>query len=149
MRGLRRLGLMFGIAACAGACGAGWRRAGDGDGHWSRATTFGRAEHVLDRLGASEEQRARVRVVLSRSFTELEPWPDLGRRLRADLLAAWRTEHPDSDALHARVDTEVEALRSLGHALVDDGVTLHAALTPAQRAHLVELAARRHRHRSR
>jgi hypothetical protein len=103
----------------------------------SRRHAFDHVDRVLDRVEATDVQRLRARAILSRTMTDLEPWPATGRRLREDLTAAWRTDAPDRAMLHRRVDAEIEAMRGLGHALVDDALALHGVLRSEQREALV------------
>jgi hypothetical protein len=103
----------------------------------ARPRALAHVDRALDRVGATDEQKARARSIVGRTLTDLEPWRPAQRRLRAELLAAWRTDAPDRARLHRRVDEEAEALRALGHALVDDGLELHGVLTSAQRDALV------------
>ncbi|MBY0277808.1 hypothetical protein K2Z84_20935, partial [Candidatus Binatia bacterium] len=73
-----------------------------------------------------------------------------GRRVGRELLAEWRREAPDRDALRATVDRELDALRDRAHRALDDVLALHAALDPEQRAELADrLAEDRHDHRRR
>ena len=86
---------------------------------------------------------------LAREATALR---DDGRRFGSELLREWRRDTPDTDALRAAVDREIDALRSRVHRALDDVLALHASLDPEQRAELADrLAAdgRGHRHRSR
>ena len=101
---------------------------------------FAHVERALDEVDASDEQKARVRTILSKALTDLEPWPSTMDRLRTDLTAAWRTDTPDREALHQRIEHEIESLRALSHALVDDGLALHGVLTSEQRRNLLRVA---------
>jgi Spy/CpxP family protein refolding chaperone len=126
------LGAMLFVAAC----GLGYEQLRYSGGRSARRHAFERVDWALDRANASEEQRSRARAIVGKALTDLEPWPAATRRLRAELEAAWRTDTPDRDALHRRVDEEIESLRALGHALMDDGLALHDVLTSEQRAAL-------------
>ena len=136
------LGGLLALGACAAT-----RRYGERDGeHWSRRHAFSLLDRALDRVDATEEQRRKAHEILGRTLTELEPWEDAGRRLHDEIHAAWDADAPDAAALRARVDEQIEALRTLAHGLIDDGVALHDVLTPEQRRRLARHAGRRHRH---
>jgi hypothetical protein len=129
-------GVVVVVAAAGTACDRGRLRGA----HVQHGHAFAHVERALDTVDASDVQRARARTILSKALTDLEPWPHAMDRLRADLAAAWRSEAPDRDELHRRVDHEIEALRMLGHALVDDGLALHGVLTSEQRRRLLRIA---------
>lgn len=105
---------------------------------WAHASTGRRLDRVLDRLDATGEQRTQAHRIVSRAIVDLQPWPDAMTRLRGDLQAAWESDAPDRDALHRRIDEEAEALRTLGHALVEDAIEVHGVLTPEQRRAVLE-----------
>lgn len=127
-----RFWVMIGLALAIVACGVGAARHGHG-AEWSRAHAFALVERMLDRVDATDDQRARARTVLSKAVTEVEPWAADPGRLAADLRAAWQADAPDRDTLHRRVDAELEAMRALAHSLLDDGLALHAILEAKQR----------------
>ena len=108
--------------------------------HVTEGRAFAHVEHALDEVDASDEQTARVRTILSKALTDLEPWPATMDRLRTDLTTAWRSDTPDREALHQRVEHEIESLRALSHALIDDGLALHGVLTSEQRRDLLRFA---------
>jgi len=127
-------GPVLGTVLVVGACGIGHEgtAAHDPDA-WSRGHAFRHLDRALDRVNASPEQRLHARMIIGRAAVDLEPWPDAGARMRESLVEAWRSDVPDREALHRQLDAEVEALRSLGHALVDDAVDLHHVFTREQR----------------
>jgi hypothetical protein len=124
------LGTVLAVAACG--LGHDGKVRHDADA-WSRGHAFDHLDRALDRANASPEQRLHARMIVGRAAVDLEPWPDAGARMRAALLDAWRSDAPDREALHRRIDEEIDALRSLGHALVDDAVDLHHVFTSEQR----------------
>jgi len=99
----------------------------------SRRHAIDHVDRVLDHVDATDVQRLRARAILSKTMTDLEPWPAAERRLRDELVAAWRTDVPDRAMLHRRVDAEIEAMRALGHVLVDDALEMHGVLRSEQR----------------
>lgn len=124
------LGTVLAVAACGvGHDATAWNAADA----WSRGHAFDHLDRALDRVNASPEQRLHAHMIVGRAAVDLEPWPDAGARMRDALLDAWRSDVPDREALHRRIDEEVEALRSLGHALVDDAVDLHHVFKREQR----------------
>jgi protein CpxP len=136
------IAMVVGTVLLVAACGGGYEHRRQEGVRWFRQHALGHVDEVLDRVDATDEQRTRARAIVGKALTDLEPWPAAAQRLRTDLTAAWRTDTPDRHALHARVDAEVESLRALGHALVDDGLELHGVLTSEQREALARGARR-------
>jgi len=137
---LRTTATIAGAVLVVAACGAGCDRARLHGHRLTHGHAFGHVERALDDVDASDAQRSRVRVILSKALTDLEPWPAAMDRLRADLTTAWRSDTPDREALHRRVEREIDSLRTLSHALVDDGFELHGVLTSEQRRRLLRTA---------
>jgi Spy/CpxP family protein refolding chaperone len=138
----RTIAVIVGTVLLVAACGVAHEHRRQGGARWFRQHALEHVDQVLDGVEASDDQRARARAIVGKALTDLEPWPAAAQRLRGDLTAAWRTDTPDRHALHARVDAEVESLRALGHALVDDGLELHDVLTSEQREALARGARR-------
>jgi hypothetical protein len=134
--GMRIGAFVLGMAFVASACGRGHGPFAHGN-PGARPRALAHVDQALDGVGASDAQKARARAIVGRTLTEIEPWRPAVGRLRTELVAAWRTDAPDRAALHRRVDEEADALRALGHALVEDGLELHGVLTSAQRDALV------------
>jgi Spy/CpxP family protein refolding chaperone len=136
---LRTTLIIAGVVLVVAAGGAACDRGRLHGRHLKHGHAFAHAEHALDEVDATDEQRARVRTILSKALTDLEPWPPSMERLRADLATAWRSDTPDREGLHRRVEHEIESLRALSHALVDDGLALHGVLTSDQRRRLLRV----------
>ena len=138
----RTIALIVGTVLLVAACGVAHEHRRQAGARLLRQHALAHIDEALDGVDATDEQRARARAIVGRALTDLEPWPAAAQRLRADLTSAWRTDTPDRHALHARVDAEIESLRALGHALVDDGLELHGVLTSEQREALARGARR-------
>ena len=127
------------LGAIAVACGA--RRAH----HASRSPeqlqqhVSARVDRVLDDIDASDRQRAKVRQVEERLFTEFRNVHAASKPARAKALAEWRSERPDARALHALVDQRARDYTHAMHAMVDGMLSVHEALNPEQREEIARL----------
>lgn len=109
-----------------------------------------RVERALDWLDLEGDARERARTAALGLAREASALRDDGRRVGRELLAEWRRDTPDRDALRATVDRELDDLRDRAHRALDDVLALHAALDPEQRTELAErlgVDGRDHRHR--
>lgn len=125
------LALAVPLALGASACGI-------GQSPEQRALT--RAESLLDDVDATEDQRVRVRAVvtdLTKTFAE-------NKKARSGskdaLLAQLTAQRADVNVINAEADKATGAFAKNAHAVVDAGVAIHQTLTPEQRAILSEKA---------
>jgi len=144
-RGRRALTWALSVVALVGLGGAvqaGWGR-GKHSPEEKRAHMEKRVGHVLDKLDATDTQRALVAAKVETLFAAFHEARGDRKALKAEVLAQWNSEKPDAARLHALVDERIEAMRVAAHAAVDAGLEVHGAFTPEQRASLAELAEKR------
>lgn len=144
-RGRRALTWALSLAALVGLGGAvqaGWGR-GKHSPEEMRAHMEKRVGHVLDKVDATEAQRALVTAKVETLFAAFQEARGDRKALKAEVLAQWNSEKPDAERLHALVDERIEAMRAAAHAAVDAGLEVHGAFTPEQRASLAEIAEKR------
>lgn len=103
-----------------------------------------RVNEVLDTIAATEAQRTVVLGAKDRLFAEVTKAHEQGKGTHDALQAQWLSDKPDRDRLHALVDAKAAEMARLGHLAVDEALAVHAALTPEQRAKLVEEIERAH-----
>lgn len=108
-----------------------------------RAHMEKRIERVLDKVDATDAQRALVVAKAEAVFKGLHDARGDHKALRDEVLGQWNSDKPDADRLHALVDERIEAMRAAAHAAVDAGIEVHGAFNAEQRAALGELAAKR------
>ncbi|MHB8420881.1 MAG: Spy/CpxP family protein refolding chaperone [Myxococcales bacterium] len=100
-------------------------------------------ERFLAELGASEEQKGKVRGIRERLFEGLRSLRGARRELIGRALDRLAQDELETAELDSEIDALVGKVRAdLRQAFVD----LHAALTPEQRRRAVELARRRLAH---
>lgn len=99
-----------------------------------------RADSLLDDVNATEDQRVRVRAVVSdltKTFAE-------NKKARAGskdvLLAQLQAPTADAAVVNAEATKATTAFTKNAHAVVDAGVAIHQTLTPEQRSILAEKA---------
>ena len=154
--GVAAASLTAAIASAIAVAGAGEARATRdflGGGHGSHRHGFEAArehavlaaEWLLRTVGASEEQQARVREIVSASAEALAPLAEQHRahhQALAELLAQETIDRAALESLRAQeVGLAEQASRTLAAGVAD----VAEALTPGQRAELLEFAARFHR----
>lgn len=125
------LALALPLALAASACGI---------GQTPEQRALSRAESLLDDVDATEDQRVRVRAVVSdltKTFAE-------NKKARAGskdvLLAQLQAKAADVDVINAEATKATTAFTNNAHAVVDAGVAIHQTLTPEQRAILADKA---------
>jgi Spy/CpxP family protein refolding chaperone len=104
-----------------------------------------RVDDTLDDLSATDAQRTQVHAIVNRLLASVQAARQDGPKLHEVLMTEWQNATPDAARLHALVDERMDALRALAHQAVDEGVALHALLTPDQRAKLEKKVLRLHR----
>jgi periplasmic protein CpxP/Spy len=102
------------------------------------------AEWLLRSVDASAEQQTRVREIVDGSFAALAPLAEQHRDHRAQLLALLAQPTIDRAALESLRAEELALANAASLALAASLADVAEALSPAQRAQLLELAARFH-----
>jgi Spy/CpxP family protein refolding chaperone len=105
------------------------------------------AEWLLRSVDASEDQQARVREIVDGSFTALAPLAEQHRAHRAALIELLGQTSVDRAALERLRAEEIGLADAASRALTASLADVAETLSPAQRAELIELAARFHHHR--
>jgi periplasmic protein CpxP/Spy len=108
-----------------------------------------RLDDALDDIDATDAQRAKAHALKDRLFDEGMKLRDSKEEIHARLVEQWRSERPDSAAVHRLVDQMVDEIRGFAHQAADSAIELHQALTPEQRAEVLKRAEEhrgRHRH---
>ncbi|HUB10068.1 MAG TPA: periplasmic heavy metal sensor [Myxococcales bacterium] len=119
------------------------RRGGWRHGHGRRRMGGWFLERFLDEVGASEEQKGKVRGIRQRLFEGMGSLRSARRELVDRALDGLAQEQLATAELDSAVDAVIGKARAeVRQAFVD----LHAALTPDQRRRAVELARRRLAH---
>lgn len=131
MKALLALPLALALAACGGPFGR-------GGSIEERAVK--RAEKIASRVDADDAQRAALKQAAATLGAELGAARDDARDARAAAKAILTADAVDAAALQAEADRLAAAFAKSGHAVVDAGASAHAALSPAQRARLVQEA---------
>ena len=127
------------LAAAGVACGTASRARGS-----DRAKQFidSRVEGMLDDIHATDAQRAQARALEDRLFDEGTKVRSTKEDVRAGLIQQWQSERPDPVAVHALVDRMIDEIRSFAYQAADAAIEFHQALTPEQRAELLQRAER-------
>ena len=103
------------------------------------------AEWLLRSVDASEEQQARVREIVGASVGALAPLADQHRAHHQALVELLAQESIDRAALESLRAQELGLADQASRTLVASLADVAEALTPAQRAELLEFASRFHR----
>ena len=103
------------------------------------------AEWLLRSVDASEEQQARVREIVDASFAALAPLTDQHRAHHQAFAELLGQETIDREALEDLRAQELGLADEASRRLVAGLADVAEALTPAQRAELLEFASRFHR----
>jgi len=119
---------------------------GHGDGAYdperAREHAEQAAEWVLRYVDASDAQRKQVNDILGRSVEALHGLGEQHRENREALISLLREAEIDRDALENLRQSELQLADSASLELTSALADLSAALTPEQRAELIELAER-------
>ena len=103
-------------------------------GHWINW----RIERALRQINATDEQRTKVRAIQARLLDDVHAFRGQQRSVREELTNAILAPAFDSAKLNTLVDDRSQALRELGHRLVDAGAEIDLVLTAEQKAQLAE-----------
>ena len=104
-----------------------------------------RVDDLLDDVDATPDQRTKIHAIADRMVAAAQQAHAGHAADHATVLAQWKADQVDRQALHALVDQRMDSLRALAHQAVDAGADAHDVLTPAQREKLAKKAERWHR----
>jgi Spy/CpxP family protein refolding chaperone len=95
-----------------------------------------RMDGFLDRINATEEQRAAAEDIREEFLFAAMPLIGQAMQGREALRDAWQQEQPDGEAMHAAVDTIGTSITGVIHLVVDAALTFRGLLTEEQLAQL-------------
>ena len=106
-------------------------------------------ERMLDKVEASDDQRARVHAIVKAAVADLQEVRGLKREVRQDLVAALTKESIDRAELEALRQRKLETVDRMSQRMLTALADAAEVLTPAQRAELAEKwkSHGRHHHR--
>jgi Spy/CpxP family protein refolding chaperone len=87
----------------------------------------------LDQLKATEQQRQALHGLKDSLFEDGKGLFAEQQGAKAQLVEQWESPNPDAQAVHALVDSRVDAFRAFAHKLADAALEAHRILTPEQR----------------
>lgn len=93
-------------------------------------------ESSLKKIGATEEQRAKIAVVTDRIFSEGSELHKNNQGLGKKIVACLLLDKPNKEWLHQTVDEKAKEFTAFAHRTVDNLLEASATLTPEQRAEL-------------
>jgi Spy/CpxP family protein refolding chaperone len=137
--------LAVGLVTLTAFSGGGWCHRGARDPAQVAAMVTNHVEDALDDLNATPDQRRAILAVKDRMLADAQAVHADQKATHDAFLAAWKSDAPDTTALHALVDRRVDEMRKLAHEAVDAGIEVHGILTPDQRARLTKKIERWHR----
>ncbi len=100
-------------------------------------------EEALEDIDATPAQKAQVMALKDRLLQQGAALRQGGEETRRQLLAQWDSAAPDRAAVHAAIDSRIDAMRAFAHQAADAGLELHGILTPEQRAKISKKIHRR------
>ena len=103
-----------------------------------RATEF-----ATDRLNLSEEQSQKIAPIAEDLFAERESLQEIQKAVNDEILAQMKNKTADADKLEAVLIESLDQLRAKLPKFAGSFEKFHAALTPEQRAEIVEKMERR------
>ena len=103
----------------------------------------------LDMIDATEQQKARIKVMAKDLATKGHQLKAPHEQARKQLLAQWSSPNPDRKAAHRIVDKQLDLMRKFVHQVVDRVADLHAVLTPQQRKDVSDKLEQLHEKRGR
>lgn len=102
-----------------------------------------RVDDALDELEATDAQRAKAHALKDRLFQEGMKLRESKTEVHDALVEQWRSNNPDSAAVHRLVDQMADEFRAFAHQAADAALEFHQTLTPEQRAELLQRAEER------
>ncbi|HSF19932.1 MAG TPA: periplasmic heavy metal sensor [Vicinamibacteria bacterium] len=148
------LGAIMAGAAVVSTQAASWSHVGRGfRGHFGHDPELAReraefaASWVLSRIDATDEQQERVKAIIGRSADDLAALVEQHRQSREAWVAELSKPTIDRAALEELRRAEMELADAATARVVDALAEAAEALTPEQRAQLIEMAERFHSHR--
>ncbi len=95
-------------------------------------------DDVLDDIEATDAQSKKIHAIKARLLQEGMALKKQHRAVRKAMRAELAKANPDAKTLHRLVDQQRDRMSTLAHKATDAVLQVHAILTPAQRAQLLE-----------
>ena len=95
-------------------------------------------ELATDRLELSDEQSQKIAPIAEDLFAEKESLQEIRQTINAEILSQMNSESADAEKLEALLTGSFEQLRARLPKFTNSFAKFHAALTPEQRAEIVE-----------
>ena len=141
----RTLWIGVGVTALVLAAGAAYAMGhGPHGGRMMKHMISARIEDAEDSIDATPQQRQVIEQAKENIFKALEAKAQSRKAVHTQILGLLAADKLDTAKLNALVDDQVDQARDIGHAIVAQVATVHAALTPDQRAKLIEHFKQRH-----
>jgi len=134
-------GLVLAAAAAYAAMGHGGPH-----GRMMKHMISARIEDAEDYIDATPQQRTTIEQAKENVFKALESKAQSRQAAHTQILGLLAADKLDTAKLNALVDDQVKQAGDIGHVIVAQVATVHAALTPDQRAKLIEHFKQRHGH---
>jgi periplasmic protein CpxP/Spy len=92
-----------------------------------------RLDDRLEDLKASEQQKQAIHGLKDSLFEDGKRLFEENKGARTQMMDQWESANPDSNAVHALVDTRMDAFRAFAHKVADAALQAHRILSPEQR----------------
>src|SRR5205814_7676270 len=103
-------------------------------------------EDAEDSINATPQQRQVIETAKQNIFKALDAQAGTRKAAHQQIVALLAADKLDTVKLNALVDEQVRAAGEIGHDIVAQVATVHASLTPDQRAQLIAQFKQRHGH---
>jgi Spy/CpxP family protein refolding chaperone len=140
------IGISALVALVAVAAGAAFAAGHGGRGKMMKAMISAHVEEMEDAIEATPQQRQVIEAAKDDVLQLLQSKQAAHQQTHGQVLGLLGADRLDVDALNAIADQKAQDVREIGHAIVADIAKVHAVLTPAQRAKLLEKMKEHHGH---
>jgi len=142
MKSWKQIGLLLGVLAVAGAAiAAGMHH---GRAGFMKDRIDARVHAALDEIQATPQQRQVVEQAENDILTAIQAKAQAHRGAHKALLTAFATDQFDAQALQAFADARAQDVKDVASVVIPSLQKVHDALTPEQRAKIVELVQQHH-----
>lgn len=147
MRRMKIIGIVTACVAVLAGVSLAANRFGPRDPERAYAFISASVNRMMDKIDATDAQRAQINQIKDRLFKEGAAFRQDRWNMRQQFFANWDAPQVDASEVHARVDQQVNELRTFAHDLADASIQVHDLLTPEQRATLKQEISKLHRSR--
>ena len=145
MRRMKIVGIVTACVAVLGGASIAANRFGPRDPERAYAYISAKVNRMMDKINATDAQRAQINQIKDRLFKEGASLRQDRWNMRQQFFANWDAPQVDANQIHARVDQQLNELRTFAHDLADASIQVHDLLTPEQRATLKQEISKHHR----